>query len=328
MEYDRYGYIVGVAETELKSYYIVYYVDDTQIAFEVKNIGTPYYAYQVMEEYKDKEDAKSELTKTLIVNMANYADKVLDVADDDKSSLGAQFYTNILTNYGEEYLGYYNGLTNDRFASTGDNNDIYQSEVADLNWITKNDETNATAISYIASISFNFNTIEPTFIIQLSEAAINQGICKPEDNGMANYQGKGLHIQTGFSGSAYAQIWAEDANGEKLGGSADVWGDNTSAEYKYYVSANNNGAYKENGNWVNSANMLQYLRNDLNIDVYYAAEDGVNPSSVGRVNYSLAAYINSMVDSANAADCTDEIAAAKALYAFSLASEQYKAANQ
>ncbi len=323
VEYDRYGYVVGIADTELKSYYIVYYVDETQITFEVKNIGTPYYAYQVMEEYKDKNDAKSELTKTLVVNMANYADKVLDVAEDDKSSLGAQFYTNILTNYGDQYLGYYNGLTDNRFASTGDGNDIYQSDVADLNWITKTGD----AISYVESISFNFNTFEPTFIIKLSETAVNQGICKPGEDGMAGYYGMGLHIQTGFYASAYAQIWAEDPVGEKLDGTDDVWGASTSTDYNYYVSANNNGAYNESGNWLNSANMLQYFRNDLNIDVYYAAEDGVNPTLVGCVNYSLAAYINSMIDSKNAANYTAEIEAAKALYAFSYASAMYKAAN-
>ena len=106
-EYEKYGYMLGVADASMQTFYIVYNVGEDTIAFPVY-VSVPEYADIIM----GKDYEADEATKTLIVNMANYATKVLAINDGDMTSEGAQIYADIIA-HTPESLDYYNQLTND-----------------------------------------------------------------------------------------------------------------------------------------------------------------------------------------------------------------------
>lgn len=326
VEYDKFGYMLGIADTNVATYYVVYYVDEQMISFPV-TVGVPTYADIVMGMYADDTSAKGEATKTLIVNMANYALKVLEVSDSDMNSEGAQIYADIVSEYGAQYLTYYAGLTNDRFLAEGD---LYAKHgVADLNWTTKTgaNEGETEALGYVEAIGFEFNTFEPVFYLKLSDAAVNTtyGLQKPSSSGSTGYYNTGLHVYAGYYGQIATKMWAEK-NGTKYYGGADIWLENSSTEYDYYVSATNNawntlGANAARQNWFKVSNItanVTFRFYENRSDIVDAAEVRV----IGDVNYNLAAYVNSMLSDAVAN--AEYIEAAKALYAFSYASGLYK----
>jgi hypothetical protein len=219
----RYSYMFGAADTSVSSYYINYTLDDgTKLSFEVKYIGIPTYAHYILENYKSDDADKDELAKTLVVNMANYSDKVLTEIGKSKDTMGAAIYAQILENYGEKYLSRYNNLTDEKFLANGE---IYEADgIAALNWVTKNDEANATALSYIDGISFQFDENEPMFMIKLSEEAVKAGLQKPSGSGATAAHTHGLHLSTGFTGNqCYTLMWAEDASGKAYYGSTNIW---------------------------------------------------------------------------------------------------------
>ena len=312
---DKYGYILGLGDIETQTFYVVYNVDEDRIAFPVY-VSVPAYAYIVMDTYEEDESPKGEATKALIVNMINYANQVFDLDPDfDKNSDGAKIYNAIIAQYGEEYLSYYKGLTDERFKEGGDLYDRHG--VAALN--VDATEGDKEARSYVESISFNFDTYEPTFLIKFSQAAKEKGITKPDATGVITYGKEGLFIYSGYVGDSTlsTKIWVEK-DGEKYYGDADFWGD---TGYDYYASTSN-GAWNATGEKANLQEIfkVQNVRKDLRIQLYLG--DGKTATIVGEVKYNLAAYINSMIVSG--ADYSNYIEAAKALYAYSYVSEAYK----
>ncbi len=310
---DKYGYILGLGDIETKTFYVVYNVGEDRIAFPVY-VSVPAYAYIVMDTYEEDESPKGEATKALIVNMINYANQVFDLDPDfDKNSDGAKIYNAIIAQYGEKYLSDYKSLTDERFKEGGD---LYSSVEALNVGATDGDRE---ARSYVESISFNFDTYEPTFLIKFSPAAKQIGITKPDKNGTITYGHKGLFIYSGYVGDSTlsAKTWAEK-DGEKYYGDADFW-DN--ADYDYYASTSN-GVWNATGENANRQEYfkVQNVRKDLRILLYLG--DGTNATKVGEVKYNLAAYINYMIESGE--DYSNCIKAAKALYAYSYVSEVYK----
>ncbi len=330
--YNKFGYILGIADTEIKTFYLVYNVGEDRIAFPVY-VGVPTYADYVMEEYANDTSAKGEAIKALVVNMANYATKVLALNGNDMTSEGAEIYAGIVDKY-EAYLSYFNGLTNDKFALGGE---LYNKHRVDsLNFVTKSDENlgNIEALTYIKSIGFNFNTFEPSFIIKFSDAAIAKGLQAPDASGATEYNKAGLHLYSGTFGQSASKTWAEK-DGNKYYGDADIWAtynngsasidNNCNAGYEYYAMANSGWDDITESNiasneWYKDNN----IRANLTIKVYWSASDSAT-QTVGEVNYNLAAYINAMLrnEAANEA----YIEAAKAIYAYSYVAEVYGATN-
>ena len=321
VDVDKYGYILGLGDIEAQTFYVVYNVGEDRIAFPVY-VSVPAYADIVMDMYKEDESPKGEATKALIVNMINYANQVFDLDPDfNKDSKGAEIYNDIIAQYGEKYLSYYNGLTDEKFEAGGD---LYVNHgVADLNWTTKIGATDGDreALSYVESISFEFDTYEPTFLIKFSSAAKQIEIAKPDENGVINYITEGLFIYSGYVdvGTLSAKTWVE-INGEKYYGDADSWGD---TGYDYYASTSN-GAWNITGENANRQEFfkVQNVRKDLRILLYRGDGTKDGTTKVGEVKYNLAAYINYMIESDE--DYSNCIEAAKALYAYSYVSEAYK----
>jgi hypothetical protein len=312
--HDVFGYMLGIADTEIKTFYLVYTIGEDKLAFPIY-VGVPTYAAEVMKQYAEDESAKGEAAKTLVVNMANYATKVFALNGGvDVEASGAKIYYEILAQYGEEYLGYYESLTNDRFATGGD---LYaKHQVSKLNWIAGSEDAgDSEALGYIKSIGFSFNTFEPAYVIKFSDAAIAKGLQQPDASGATEHYKAGLHVYAGFDGLLPAKLWAENG-GNKYYGEADVWGENGNADYDYFAMATNSSWDTTGANFN-----IDNIRNDLTIKVYFCENDVT--SAVGEVNYNLAAYINSMLKDAegNAA----YIEAAKAIYAYSYVSAVYNA---
>ena len=324
--YHKYGTMLGLASTEINTYYIVYYVDGQKVAFPV-TIGVPTYAELVMAMYDEDTSAKAEAAKTLIVNMANYASKVLALNDADLTVGGAKIYADIVAAYGAKYLTYYNTeLTDSAFSNSGTLYGYHK----DANWVTKQyaSEGDAEAASYIESISFVFDTFEPRFIIKLSDAAVDKGLQKPSSSGTTSYYGYGLHAYTGYYTSVYNHMWAEK-DGKVYYGGANIWTTNGDKSYDYYMAASNT-------TWDNLQNperqeyyKVQYIRNKLEIKFYWSP-DASTTNAVGVVNYSLPIYIHELLGedaegNFTKADANREfIDAAKALYAYSYVSAAYK----
>ena len=317
--YDKYGYMLGVADTEIKTFYIVYNVGDDRLSFPV-SVGVPTYAASVMEEYSEDNSSAGVALKTLVVNMANYAVKVLELNGSDMNSDGAKIYNEII-NANADYLSYYNSLTNEKFLADGE---FYNKHgVASLNYVSRDDESNSEALSYIKSIGFNFNTFEPAFIIKFSDAALAEGLQAPTANGSTEYFKAGLRVYAGTSPQFAAKVWAEK-DGNKYYGLADIWAsvnadgvydNNCSSEYEYFamaVGSDDNASIE----WYKDNN----VREDLKIKIYMSENDST-AEIVGEVNYNLAAYINAMLKDAEGN--ADYIEAAKAIYAYSYVSEYY-----
>ncbi len=327
VEVEKYGYMLGLGDIEMQTFYVVYYVDGEKISFPVY-VSVPDYVSAVMAIYDEDTSAKGEATKALIVNMLNYATKVFALNPEfDNNSTGAQTYADILAEYGAEYLSYYEGLTNDRFKAGGD---LYALHgVAALNWVTGTDESNAEALSYIGSIGFDFNTFEPAFLVKFSETAITKGLQAPDSKGLTCYNKTGLYVNMGAAGELATEAWAEKGD-DKYYGETNIWAtldedgvakSNGDRSYEYYARANNSGwdAIGENANYQDLFK-VKNIRKDITIKVYWSP-DNETTNVIGEVHYNLAAYINYMLanESANAA----YIEAARALYAFSCTSEVY-----
>ncbi len=155
--YSRFSYLFGAADTSIMKFYVVYTVDGEKLSYEM-DYGVPIYAASAMQQLP----CDATFTKTLIVNIANYADKMLTLSGSDKSELGAKVYEQILELYGEEYLSFYNSLSNEKFLENGE---IYVKDgVAD----TKSGD----AMKYVDSLSFSFDTYAPAYIVRLSEEAL------------------------------------------------------------------------------------------------------------------------------------------------------------
>ncbi len=326
--YEKYGYMLGIADAEIKTFYIVYYVGEERITFPVY-VGVPTYAEKVMEIYDADESEKGKATKALIVNMANYASKVLEVNDADMNAEGAAIYTAIINEY-DEYLEYYNRLTADRFKADGDLYALHN--VGSLNYVTGTgaNEGDAEALTYVDSITFNFDTFEPSFIIKLSEEAVIKGLQKPSSTGRTQYYAYGLHAYTGFKTPVYNNMWAEK-DGKVYYGSAGIWAtmdkdgnitNNGDTSYNYYMAGNNttwnNLTNPERQPYYNVAN----VRNDFAIKFYWGPDNSVT-ETIGNVNYNLAAYINDMIVTGEEANA-EYIDAARALYAYSYVAATYK----
>ncbi len=342
--YEKFGYMLGIADTEIKTFYLVYYVGEDRITFPIY-VGVPTYAATVMDMYDTDTSDKGEATKSLIVNMANYATKVLAISDIDMTVGGAKIYADIVEEYGDKYLSYFAGLTNDRFLP-GEAGDLYaQHGVANLNFITGTDEKedNAEALTYIESIGFSFNTFEPAFLIKYSDKAIEKGIQKPNSGGVTDYFTAGVHLYAGCYSPYVTSHWAEK-DGVKYYGSANLWASvgeddaivsNGDKSYDYCVLVSNNcwnttGTNAGRQEWYD----VSLIRNNLDIQVYWSYYDSAKPEgsnngqiteTIGHVYYNLAAYINDMLE--DAGTNAEFIEAAKAIYAYSYASEIYKSTN-
>ena len=98
------------------------------------------------------------------------------------------------------------------------------------------------------------------------------------------------------------------------------------------MASNGNKFREDNTSWATCYSIVN-LRDNIKLSFFYneiagsTNEDGSKylPVNKGTVEYNLAAYINSMITSNTDGSNTDFIEAAKALYAFSYAAEQYKA---
>ena len=155
--YSKFSYLFGAADTSIIKFYVLYSYEGERFSYEIE-YGVPVYAAGVMQQLP----CDAVLAKTLVINIANYADKVLTLSGGDKTTLGARAYAKLLQLYGEDYLGFYNSLSNEKFLEGGE--------------IYVNDGVSGTklgaAMQYVDALSFNFDTYAPAFLLRPSSAAL------------------------------------------------------------------------------------------------------------------------------------------------------------
>ena len=260
ISYNKFSYLFGAADTSIIKFYINYTFEGQKFSYEVEH-GVPIYAAGAMQQLS----CDANYSKTLIVNIANYADKVLDFTGGDKTGLGSRTFSRLLELYGDDYLGVYTSLSNEKFSEGGE---IYEAlGVA-------NNKT-GEAMKYVSALNFNFDTFAPAYLLYPSAEALET----------ENFKVFVKYGDTDFSEAKY---------------------DN---EAGYYVSFLGQAEEKQENF---SANKLTDT-----ITFQFRSGDAV----LGSIDYSLAAYINSMLENAN--ENAAAITAAKAIYAFSLAAKDY-----
>ena len=169
--YNRYSVIVGAADAENHTLYFDYLYEEGAYIYEF-TYGVPAYARAVMEQYSENTAAKE-----LVVNMANYADKVLKL-----TSAGDNVYSTFLAECDPEgtYVATYTNLAvGTASGATG------------------------TAVEKVANISFSFDTFAPTYVLTLTEAAdvtvsysgYNAVAVTPDEGVYVSYAGKDIEAQ-------------------------------------------------------------------------------------------------------------------------------------
>lgn len=331
--HEKYICNFGVANTDIIDFYIIYTMNGETYTYKIK-YGIPSYARAVAE------GNYSDVAKKLIVNVANYADKVLTLAEADKTTEGAKIYANILASLGQTYLGTYNGLVDERFAAEDDaatagvTNDMYSDYIAKGTFNSENE-----LAKYIKKIGFYFGTYEPAFVVEYSDEAIAYGIRKPDgSNNYIGYYKPGfmLYAKYGDGRSSHIQHFATDKLGNVYSySSADAkWASGTldvaTGEYTYSAnSTTDNRYFVYTGNpYIDSTtanNKLIELYKGVTFSIYtadasrYDEKESLwrwNTTNQGEVKYSLQEYIAGLEDGA-AKD------AAKALLAYSLDASAY-----
>lgn len=331
LEYEYYYIILGAAETEIIKFNLNYTSGNFALSQEI-NYGIPTYAVQVMESPVGTGNINEE-AKTLVVNMANYADKVLSVMGADKTTDGARLYSYILNTYGEGssygYLNIYKALTDDRFSESGD---IYSNSISGLTY--KNSK-------YIESASFFFSLDEPAFAIKYNKDATKfsfenkegvntqYGIVAPNANGDVKWISGVVstiryHNDPNNSTSLLAKHVAYEKNADGSNGAlctnADIYGANSNYDsYNYWALSLSRNPH------TNEYHSLFSISKPITIVTYkyYSKSDtGANDTTYDTqtVTYGLAAYIKDMIDSNN----TEFASAAKALYAYSKAADLFQ----
>ncbi len=193
--YDNYRFTFGVADTTIQDYWIIYTLGGTEYKYHV-TYGVPYYAYQVMDEFKDSDDetdSNALMAKNLIMNLVNYADKVMTVQGADKTTEGAKIYNDILTNADyAKYLDYYNNSLGDEKFTSGD---IFQTEIENLTA----DKIAEGAKNMISGYSFYFNGSQPCLVFKYSDEAVQAGIHQPSNSkGEISYGNATVNVTSSF----------------------------------------------------------------------------------------------------------------------------------
>ena len=264
VRYDRFSYLFGAADTKLVKFYVVYTLDGERLSYEIE-YGVPYYAASAMQQLP----CDATVAKGLIINMANYADKVLTFADSDKSDLGARAYLKLLELYGEDYLAAFNSLSNEKFLEGGE---IYISDgVAETKL--------GDAMAYVDGLGFNFDTYAPAYLLRPSSEALAT---------------ESFKIFVKYGDAEFSEMYYDEDGG-------------------YYVSFT--------GNAEDDQKSFSISKMTDTVTFEFRSGDTV----LGEVKYNLAAYINSLL--ANESENENAIMAAKAIYAFSLAAENYRDNN-
>jgi len=317
----------GVADSSINTYRIYYTVEGTELYQEFE-YGVPYYASAVMQQSESSE------AKTLVMNMVNYASKVIAGLSVDKTDdEGAQVFEGLLAV--PEYRNLVRTYDDDLFLENGD---IWKTDIKDLTYddvvaddpATEENEAQKSAGHWIESAGFFFSTDQPLFYIKFSENAENStnGIKKP-------YAAGGNYAYWSYGMFAYIGMKGEATRPGKLfarydGTNIDAYSDwnNKNKDISYYLvgvktdTQNNYYIY----NIAETLNINISNNNNTSASPVFYEGNGVSAT------YSLAAYIGEMITMADNETLSPEARAeyrtaadmAKALYAYAKVAREYK----
>lgn len=289
--YIKYSCCFGIAETDIRSFYLSY--EKNGEAKECKlRYGIPCYAASVMEDAE-----QSESSKRLVMNMVNYAERVLALTkgvstqssngeSKETAAAGAAIYASLLSSYSEYVTSY-----EEKDFDVG--SEIYEREIKPLTY---------TEAEYLEGVSFYFSSFEPSFGIVYSEKAIERGITYPSE------KGDGISVTGGFGSSFSRKVLGKHQARTSDGAYVD-WDAACSSGGKLYSFISTYGA---------DGAPSVYLLNDI-FELTVADGD----EELESVTYSLAAYVLAMSHSGE----RDAMLAAMALYAYADSVEAFVASQ-
>ncbi len=300
--FDRYG----TADIDINDYYLSFEANGETLCQKI-TYGIPSYAATVMHMTDTAIGAQS---KNLVMNMVNYAVKVLELSSADMTSGGAYYYKRLLDMYGSEnysYLDAYNKLDRSDFTDT--ESTVYKEQIANLTY-------KSALGTYIKNASFLFSTDAPVFVFQYGDGAKNYegGIGAPK-NLFCDPTAGGVYVLFGYGNESKNPVRHLAYEGDIYSGTdvtaTDVWGANTSSALSYYAYGDSYRYVDANSGGYHSA---YNLLSPVTVDVMAGDE------TLATGTYSLAAYINSLIASGD----ETYLDAACALYAYALASDEFK----
>jgi len=353
VNYKKFYVQYGVADLDIDTYYLAYKVNGTEIVQTIE-YGVPYYASAIMQMSDAEVGVKA---KNLVMQMVNYASKLVSYHGIGAGSEGAEIYAALLSTFGTEsdykYLDIYESINASTFTNKDGN--VYKTQIEPLTYKTK-------LAGYIKSASFYFSTETPAFLLEYGPKAVSnvEGIKAPNNNGFYGYSSNGVFVYFGYAGEAVnpAKHIAYEG-GIENGVSINAWGKNNTVrtysdadgnKYTYNLTDSKYYAVSDGSEYTGDVKALtsdvsyyvlcesyryvetvpdgyHFVYNLLkpvviNVCVGNSDENGkhVDVSTPASGTYSLAAYIETLIEKND----TEYLDLAYSLYAYAMAASEYK----
>ncbi len=332
-------YAIFLDTTDLTSYtfYVIYKLNGVQLGYPVY-CSIPQYVDTVMSMSvaKDPENPapnefKSEaaeiMGKKLIMNMVNYVDKLIKALGgetltnyNNDSIRGAKLYRDLLADQNNaKYLEDYTKL-NPSFFTSGS---VY-TEYVEPYILDENDK------KFVDKVTIYFNSSEPQLIFRFNDdAAEKYGVAQPVNNALnIGWNAENGPMWTSFSWNGSSAFPAHHYATLNNSSSALAWNASNWKDYEYndyYCVSENNYKYDPeyfNDNWGGKSYRMSDIAGVAKLDISYKANASDTDAAKYSVEYTLAAYIYSLVKEGSTA--TDEqIELAYALYSYANISNAY-----
>lgn len=288
--YEKYIDPYGVADSDIRTYKLVYTVDGEEITQTIE-YGLPYYASAIMNS-KDDENI-GEDAKNLVMYMINYSTAVAKQLGDTAGE-GYSIYSALMDRHGSR-------ITNVRETDYFVSDEQILADIAKLNY------KNST---YISSASFYFNVTEPVFVFKYSDAAEDEGLQRPNSNNFVGWSSD-IFVYFMFANEDNARPTRVYAyNGTIENGTLLEYNDENWHDYEnnsYYIFANSY-RHHENKSLYWSKHSIYNILEPVSVIVQRnddAETKDVNEKLYEKTTYSFAAYLNGIVSDYNALLATD-----------------------
>ncbi len=324
--YTKHRDIYGVAELGTRTYTLSYTVGTTVITQDI-TYGVSDYVGQYMSTSKDDGNT---VPRTLVMQMVNYAVKVVEHEDSGVTKTGV--INEVITKY-EALLTKYPELltTTEKSYFTTDASVLAKIESSKKSVFGTDADGNVNTTApdnkvayYLESPALYFSTGTPKFIFKYTDAALAQGIKNPNGNEMTDYGAKpGIFAYTGYNSKAtqgkHLAYAGGIGSGTKQSNSDAVWGDNTKTDgsVTYYVTMLDDTF---RGNSFAVYELLRNIQIDVNLTCYDSDASQYKTTGKASGKYCLEWYINGIIEG-GAVDADVELAIA--LYDYAKVAYEY-----
>ncbi len=341
-QYNKYVMTIGLTDTSIIEFFVNYKVDGVQKTYSFK-YGIPYYAYNIMK----NGEKYSDLEKTLVMDMVNYNDKVIEKLGLDETAEGAQIYDLMLQN--SNYKKFVSVNKKEYADESFIDGDIYTGEISKIP--ARTDTLAGTDISIAEDYTIFYDKYGPRFVMKISDEAADYADVASGGN-WVNANTVGIAVWYRNPRGATPSVSEITSKNEDIKGNlttaATLCGLKTDTEkYDYYSHFIHSVYYNDylydiekytNGSYISGSNisvMITDFVTSQSFDFYLGHGAGTSTSTakVGSFHFSVAGYVNKLLaeqaeandkgNTAMAESLDVEIELAKALYAFAKSAKAF-----